>query len=92
MFHTLDDVAKAFFKLTDGMCGKEGSRDLAELTRQAETSGTDANMLRRYWRVYNRAHANAGKYGYIGVGAISFADARLVKFQQRIGRDGLAKV
>ena len=58
--------------------------DPATLWAEAAISGTRVNMIRRAYRRYHAALAAAPKFGLIGVGIISFADARLEKFCRRV--------
>ena len=42
--------------------------------------------MSRILRRYDRAYKAAGNFGWIGVGCITFAEARMVQFQERILR------
>lgn len=41
------------------------------------------SLLSRCFKLYLRSQKNAEKFGFIGVGCITFAEARLVEFQRR---------
>lgn len=49
-------------------------------------SGTKLNVCRRAIRVGNRAEKAAEKFGFVGVGVISFREARLAKFRRLVER------
>lgn len=42
--------------------------------------------FRYLFRVYARSQKSAPKFGYIGVGTITFAEARVTEFQRRVYR------
>lgn len=60
--------------------------DTAVIAAEKDISGTRANIILRKIRRHQAAELAAPKYGLIGVGIISFADARLARFTQRIER------
>lgn len=53
-----------------------------------ERAGTDAPtlFLRALHRRYRKAQHSAPNFGIIGVGAITFAERRMVRYQERLAR------
>jgi len=52
--------------------------------REMKKSDSALRYMRALFSRYNRAQRNAGNFSLIGVGAISFAQVRLQKFQERV--------
>lgn len=62
--------------------GKSSEQILAERERR----GSEVRFISKLVNTYHRAERNAAKFGFIGVGAISFAQSRMIEFQRRVGR------
>lgn len=75
-----------YSKLNDALAAELCADDFDETQFRVDvdTSGTRINKIKRALNVYWRAEENAEKYGFIGVGAISFANNRLTTFCHRI--------
>ena len=75
----LDAVYKALFEISE----KASPEELKAMGAD-KSSALRLNVmrLRRYWK----SESAAEKFGFIGVGRISFADARLKEFNRRVAR------
>lgn len=60
--------------------------DTAELKRLMGIPGTRANLISRAFKLYNRSHEASTKFGYVGVGCITFAEHRVNNFCRRLDR------
>ncbi len=58
-------------------------KDVSEIKTAMADKTTETYFVSRLMRVYMGAQSRAANFGYIGVGAISFAEARLIDFQRR---------
>jgi len=72
----------------DGLIDTLGKTLEGKDERQIEKDMTDRSstlfMLSRLFNRYSTAKEESRKFGYIGVGSISFAENRLIKFQERL--------
>lgn len=75
-----------FKELCDAMFNAIQDMEPEQIKAEADKSGSELNLLRRYTRRYFAAEncRYCEDAGIIGVGKISFAESRLVRFQQRI--------
>lgn len=81
MLRTHDDIVKA---LSDELENYPlGNNE--KLKVDAQTKGTKINTICRFLKIYNRAEDTAEKFGFIGVGCITFAQLRLQTAQRRLG-------
>lgn len=78
----IDQVYQDLHSLSQGL---EGEALKAEFDRKGSPLRVAGARLRRYWR----AEKAAAKFGFIGVGRISFADGRLKEFNRRLARKGM---
>lgn len=77
MIKNFDDLCKATY---------EQIKDRTPAQVQAAKDARDPalRVLLMLWRTYNRAQESALSFGYIGVGCIYFAEARMVQAQHRL--------
>jgi hypothetical protein len=78
----IDRVYQDLHRLSQGL---EGEALKAEVNRKGSPLRLAAARLRRY----RKSEAAAESFGFIGVGRISFADARLREFNRRLARKGM---
>lgn len=71
-------LIKAIYNAINGI-------SLDEVKRQRDTKRSRLNMLFRAHERYLAAHDAAEKFGFIGVGCITFAEVRLAKFCCKVG-------
>lgn len=57
----------------------------AQIETEMADKSSRAYFVSRLMRRYTDAEEESKKFGFIGVGCISFAQARLVEFQRRLG-------
>lgn len=76
---TIEEVYKV---LADESAGISVDVMKARLADKSDPLRIAAMMLRRYWK----SEKAAEKFGWIGVGRISFADARLRRMADRIAK------
>lgn len=76
-FASFDDVVLAMHNVIKGMSADD-------IAVQAKKSGTRLNLISRAFGRYDQARQAAGKFGLIGVGTISFGEARLKTFCRRV--------
>lgn len=78
---TIKDAKTLYSVLNQAIEGKS----VEFISAEAHKSGTRLNLLSRALGRYHAAMAAAPRFNLIGVGAISFAQARLAKFCARVG-------
>lgn len=85
MVNTIPDMEGLYKALADLLTAYQATPDsVAKLRDETKRRGSRANLI---WRGFQRAKAaetTARKYGYIGVGVISFRDARVATFCRRV--------
>lgn len=79
MIRTLDQLTAAMF-------AQMGTDTPATLAARVKDKADPLAYLARLVRTYFRAQHAAPALGLVGVGCISFAEARLVSFQRRAAR------
>jgi glutaredoxin-related protein len=62
--------------------------ELGQIKAAKEDKTSCLSHLWRLHRVYKGAHDRSKNFGYIGVGCISFAQARVKEFNRRVARLG----
>lgn len=78
MIRNLDDISRCLYSLI-------ATADTHDEIYLAYDTANGKYLMRLYNRYFNAKHAAKG-FGYVGVGCITFAEARLVQFQERIMR------
>lgn len=74
-----DDLQKVMLAFVD-----QSGRTPKELREEMQKSGSRGNLIYRAWKRYFDAKTASKKFGFIGVGCLTFADARLAKFCKRV--------
>ena len=72
-----DDLRRAMLATIKDM-------EAEEIREEVAKSGTRCNLVHRALRRYAAAERASLKFGLIGVGCLTFADARLAKFCKRV--------
>lgn len=87
MIRNFEDLCNALFAKTDSYQAKFGcSTENLEAWKAHSENDPEMKFLRKVWKTYNRAKDNAEKFGFVGVGCISFAEGRVVRYQERLAR------
>lgn len=61
-----------------------GDKTPDQVRQECDASGSRLNLLSRALNRYHAAEDASKKFGFIGVGCISFAEARLEKFSRKV--------
>lgn len=77
MIKNFDELCKICYKLVDGQ--RPGSIELEMQDRSSKMF-----YISRLIKCYFNAKESAKRFGYVGVGQITFAEARLKRFQERL--------
>lgn len=72
------EICKALFDVTNG-------KTVDDIKAAMADRSSEAFYVSRLFKRYNDAHEASKKFGFIGVGCISFAQTRLQEFQRRLG-------
>lgn len=84
----MNQILVRFFRVRNELCTGHEPTDIERIKALTEKSGTELNMLRRCSRVHLAANMSpsATRAGLVGVGLISYADARTTEFLRRVER------
>lgn len=78
-------IIRGFDQLCRALSDEMHKMDKVQMREAMADKQSHPYMLSRLFRTYMRAEGNAAKFGYVGVGALVFAEHRMVEFQKRIG-------
>lgn len=78
-----------FKEVCVAMCNVVDGKNVDEVKAGMEDRSSNIFLLSRITKRFLDAQRVADKFGYIGVGAISFAEARMRQFQVRLAARGI---
>lgn len=79
------NTISSFKELAAAMNREIEGKTLDFIREQVSQQGTRLNLMSRAITRYFNAEQASKKFGFIGVGCITFAEGRLAKFCQKIG-------